>query len=70
MQPPPDWPKDQVDCHPLTVTMMDLDEVTPVIKSYWKPSEQELQWLNEGAAVVLFVAGSGMPPVALSVEVL
>lgn len=70
MQPPSDWPQDQVECAPLGVTIMELEDSTPCIKSYWRPSEQELQWLNEGAAIVLFVVGPGMPPVALSVEVL
>ena len=35
--------------------------------SFWKPSAQELEILNQGGMVQLWVVGHGHPPVALGV---
>lgn len=69
LQPPPGWDQDSMECTPLHITFLD-EENPPMVKSYWKPSPEELQWLANGAAVVLFVVGNGQPPVAIGVEVL
>lgn len=69
LQPPAGWDQTQIECTPLTVTVLE-DNGTKMVKSYWKPTAEELEWLASGAAVVLFVIGDGMPPVAIGVEVL
>ena len=70
LQPPADWSQDTIECTPLAVTIVEYEDGGSAIKSYWKPSAEELQWLNDGAAIALFVFGTGMPPVAVAVEVI
>ena len=43
-------------------------EGLPVVKSYWRPTPEELAALNAGGLVALSVVGTTMPPVALEVE--
>ncbi len=70
LQPPPGWDQDSMECTPLFITFLTPENEPPMVKSYWKPSPEELQWLFDGAAVVLFVVGKGQPPVAIGVEVI
>lgn len=64
---PTGWDQEDLPCGALPVT--DLKIATqPCVASYWRPSADELQRLNEGRSVVLYVVGRGMPPVAVGVE--
>lgn len=38
-----------------------------VLRSYWKPSAQELLLLNKGGTVELGIHSPGMPPVSIGV---
>lgn len=40
-----------------------------LIISKWIPSEEDLKNLNEGAAMWLTIAGTGMPPVCLQTTI-
>lgn len=63
LMPPPDMPE----CQPLTAVKHDDGENQGFV-SVWRPSKAEAQALIEGGAVVVFVAGSGHPPIALGVQ--
>lgn len=41
---------------------------TPAVASFWKPSEEELQQLRNGASVALWLIGHTMPPAAIEVQ--
>lgn len=55
------------DCDDLPVTVT-IYSGHQAIKSYWKPSEQDIANILAGENVVLYVLGTGMPPVMLTVE--
>lgn len=63
---PSDWDQEQLPCDVLWVERTEVQEV-PVVNSYWKPTDHELEWLNSGAAVQLSIVGINMPPVMLQV---
>jgi hypothetical protein len=42
--------------------------VTPVIISKWQPSKEDIENINNGEGVYLYIYGEGMPPVALVTE--
>ena len=63
LMPPPDMPE----CQPLTAVRHDDGDVTGFV-SVWKPSKAEAAALAAGGTVVVFVAGSGHPPIALGVQ--
>lgn len=65
---PKDWDQTSVPCSALPATRTVVNGV-PAIKSYWKPTELELENLLLGAPVCLTVLSMGMPPVCLSVEI-
>lgn len=54
-------------CDPLTIRQDDIGGV-PAMVSHWRPSAAELQVLNSGGCVTLWVCGVVHPPVAVSVE--
>lgn len=54
-------------CGDLSVTRTELNG-DPCIKSYWKPSEEDIANILAGGHVCLHIIGRGMPPVMLSVE--
>lgn len=64
---PPGWDHETVPCAALPITRADIDG-HPVIVSRWRPTAEELERLNAGAAVALWVFDAGMPPVALEVD--
>lgn len=63
LMPPDDMPE----CQPLTAVKFTDDGVSGFV-SVWKPSREEVAALAAGGSVVVFVAGSGHPPIALGVQ--
>ena len=63
---PAGWDQENVTCNALPITRTEWDGI-PAIVSFWRPSAEELKALNEGQMIALWVAGLGMPPVALTV---
>ena len=65
---PRGWEPDDVGpCAHLAILDMDLNGL-PVMASVWEPTPSELERLNAGAKVTLFVVGKAHPPVALEVQ--
>jgi hypothetical protein len=62
---PPGMPN----CDNLPATMMvDENDGSVIIASFWQPTVEELAALNAGKPVTLFIFGKHHPPVAISVE--
>ncbi|WP_237704382.1 MULTISPECIES: hypothetical protein [Comamonas] len=49
------------------MTRTDWDGV-PAVVSFWAPTPAEVEAIKAGQPIMLWVAGSTMPPVALMVE--
>lgn len=64
---PGSWDHRQVDCDALPVTDTKIGNY-PAMKSYWQPTPSELERLNAGGSVVLWVISETHPPVAVEVE--
>lgn len=64
---PKGWDQDHVPCGALPITRTEVDGV-PAVVSYWMPSADELQALNAGRPIALWIVGGNMPPVALTVD--
>ena len=64
---PAGWDQRTLPCNALPITRTDWDGV-PAVVSFWKPTPAEIQATKAGPPVMLWVAGSTMPPVALMVE--
>lgn len=64
---PEGWKDEVLPCGALPITDVDVLGVR-CVKSYWKPTPAEILRLIAGDVVVLYVVGSGMPPVSLEVE--
>ena len=64
---PKDWDQGALPCNALPVTRTEWDGM-PAVVSFWKPTTEEIAAMQAGQPVVLWVAGSTMPPVALMVE--
>lgn len=62
---PPGMPN----CDNLPATMMvDENDGSVIIASFWQPTAEELAALNAGKPVTLFIFSKYHPPVALGVE--
>lgn len=59
-------PPDMLNCDTLPATMMVEQDGQTTIATFWRPTEEELAVLNKGGSVVLYVFGTGHPPVALT----
>lgn len=64
---PAGWDQAELPCGALPITRTQVGG-SPAIVSYWTPSAEELAQLAAGAPVALWVIGSTMPPVSLTVE--
>lgn len=64
---PKGWDHHSAPCDNLPVTDDTLSGHV-CVTSYWQPTLEELAILNGGGLVRLWIIGTGMPPVALSVE--
>lgn len=66
---PKEWtPSRDGECSSLPVKHVLVNGVHAGIKSFWKPTPEELAALNEGACITLTIIGTRHPPVALKVE--
>ena len=54
-------------CDDLPVTIVKLNEDT-AIKSFWRPNEKDISNILAGGQICLYVIGSSMPPVSVTVE--
>ncbi len=41
---------------------------TPVIISKWQPSKEDIEAINRGEGIYLYIIGAGMPPVSICTE--
>jgi hypothetical protein len=65
---PHDWDHERHgSCGSLPVQVMNEHRLGPVIRSFWVPTEAELQILKNGGSVMLEICGHGMPPVSMHV---
>lgn len=64
---PSGWDQKTLPCGALSITRTDWGGV-PAVVSFWKPTPEEIEAIRSGQPVMLWVAGSSMPPVALMVE--
>ncbi|MRW88853.1 hypothetical protein GJ699_02525 [Duganella sp. FT80W] len=64
---PEGWNQAELPCEALAITRSEYAGM-PVVKSYWRPSAEELAILNAGGSVELAVLGHTMPPVMVSVD--
>lgn len=64
---PAGWDQIELHCSALPITRTHVGDL-PAVVSYWRPSAEELAVLSAGGSVALWVMGSTMPPVNLSVE--
>lgn len=62
---PPGTPIEE--CSALPIRRAQYEDGTPVIQSFWKPTEEELKNLIAGKPIMLSVWGTRMPPVSLEV---
>lgn len=56
------------ECTALPITRVQYENNCFGVRSYWKPTEDELALLNSGGYVCLEVLGITMPPVILTAE--
>lgn len=64
---PRDWDDSKGSCGSLPIR----DEMQPygnTMTSAWQPTPDELERLNKGASVLLYIVGEVHPPVAVEVE--
>lgn len=70
LKKPEAWDPDVqgVNCEDLRVFVSQIEDTgMMVIRSYWKPTEEEIMQLAKGAYIALEVFGEVHPPVALEV---
>lgn len=60
-------PPGMENCKPLAIKDVDLQDGEHVMVSAWEPTPVELERLNAGGRVHLWIWGLGHPPVALTV---
>lgn len=63
---PKGWEDEQ--CGDLHVCQTQYADGTPLIVSYWKPSYEDLQALNNGGGIYLMITTNVQPPVCLQTE--
>lgn len=62
------------ECRPLYITRknyvnpLKTDEVMPAVVSYWSPSKEELDLLNQGKPLYLSCVGTTHPPLFIGVD--
>lgn len=64
---PKNWPEGQ-ECLTLPIKDIELEDGSDVMASAWQPDSQELERLVQGGHVILWVWGTGHPPVAMTVR--
>lgn len=64
---PVDWDHSRAACPGLPVTDREMFGL-PVMVSFWKPTEEEIEALKAGAMIALTVVGAVHPPVGMHIE--
>ncbi len=64
---PEGWDQKELPCGALPITRTECDGF-PAVVSFWRPTAEELAQLSAGGTVALWVIGSTMPPVSLTVD--
>ena len=64
---PVGWDQKEMPCGALPITRTKVDG-QDVMVSFWRPTAFELERLNQGGTVALWVYGVAHPPVAVGVE--
>lgn len=69
LKPPQGWENSDgaLQCGVLPIQIV-KDHGLPVMRSFWRPSPDDLAALNAGAHVCLGIIGEAHPPVMVSVE--
>jgi hypothetical protein len=62
-------PPGSKDVETMPATMWIAEDGSVTVASFWRPEPEELAALNAGGSVVLYVAGTVHPPVAIGVEI-
>lgn len=66
---PEDWSLEKEgECATLAVKLAVTEGGHSCVESAWRPTKEELAFINAGKPVILRIYGEGMPPVALYVE--
>lgn len=55
-------------CRPLAITRAKYEDGTPVVQSFWRPSDAERAALAAGASVCLQIVGLTHPPLWVGVD--
>lgn len=63
---PPNW-ESEIEVETLKITSVVVDGM-PALISFWRPDEQELEAIKNGANVMLWVYGNAHPVVSVGVE--
>ena len=63
---PAGWTDEQ--CSDLSVYKGEYADGTPAIISYWKPSKEDLDILNNGGGIYVNILSINMPPISLDTE--
>lgn len=61
-------PESMPDCMDLKTWRGNQQDGTPVVISKFQPSKEDLEELNRGGSIYLYVIGVSMPPVSLQTE--
>ena len=64
---PKNWDQNTLECRPLAITHTNWSGL-PAVVSFWRPSKEDLEKLNNGALVAVWIAGMTVPPMFLAVE--
>lgn len=64
---PPGWDQGALPCGALAITRTVVDG-QPAMVSFWRPTPLELQLLQEGGTVAVWVYGLAHPPISVGVE--
>lgn len=63
---PKGWDQKALECGALPITQTEVDGM-PAMVSFWRPDAAELEALQKGALVALWVIGEAHPPVSIGV---
>lgn len=64
---PAGWDQQELPCSAIALTDAVVDGM-PCVRTFWRPTAEELAELNAGVLVALSLIGRAMPPAALGVE--
>jgi hypothetical protein len=69
LNPPKGWDNggDTAQCGALPIQLQDQDGM-PVMRSAWRPSQEEILALLEGAHICVGIVGTAHPPIQVYVE--